>query len=142
MRASALVFLLSLFAASASAQQAPHPCDVTAPANPMIVSTTVVIGFCHSGKDAKGNATTLTAFKIAVDGAVVLTWTGPLTPTSKAPNAAGFSYYEAPAVPVGRGTHTVTASAVDVDGESAMSTAFQFGTKGPGPSLVLGVRVR
>ncbi len=143
MKTIAIAFLFSLFAASVSAQTTPHPCDAMAPANPVLVKDAVIVGFCHNGKDLAGKVVPLTAFKVTIDGAVALTWTGPtLTATSPTANSAGYLYYEAPAISVSRGTHAVAVSAVNADGESALSLAYAFSTKGPGPSLIIGVRVR
>ncbi len=143
MKRLAIAFLLSLFAASASAQTTPHPCDVTAPPNPVIVKDAVIVGLCWPPKDAAGVIVPLRSFVVSIDGGVVLTWTGPsLTPTSQTTSAQGYMYYETQPVAVSRGQHTVAATATTADGTSAMSATFPFSTKGPGPSLVIGVRVR
>lgn len=134
--------LLILLPVLASAQT-PHPCDATVQASPVIAKPSVIVGFCYLPKDVNGTALVPTAFKLLIDNVLALTWTGPsLTPTSATASATGYWYYEATPIPVGRGSHTVQASAVSTDGESVMSTSFQFSTKGAAPQAVVGVRVR
>lgn len=139
------VSLFLLLAASASAQTAVHECDKPVPPNVTVVGRSITVGFCANGKDDKGGNTTLTAFKIYIDGAVALTWdskVGPLTPTSPTANSQGYLYYEAPAIPIGRGAHAVTVSATNVDSEGKQTTALPLTLQFPPPSLVIGVRVR
>lgn len=141
MKLKLATLILALAPSAAYAQV--HPCDAPIPTNPVIVKPSVIVGFCHGQKDTNGNPAVLTAFKLTIDGAVALTWTGPsLTPTSPAANNLGLWYYEAPAVPVGRGNHSVQVSAVSADGESALTTAYTFSTKGSLPQVVVGVRAR
>lgn len=142
MRTVLCACLLILLPALASAQT-PHPCDATVQASPVIAKPSVIVGFCHPQQDMNGTTDVLTSIEVQIDGAVVLTWTGPsLTPTSTTASSKGLWYFETPAITVGRGSHSVQASAVSVDGKSTLSTSFQFSTKGAAPQAVVGVRVR
>lgn len=142
MKRSIFALLALLLASVASAQT--HPCDLPPTPNPTTKNSTVTVGFCHDQKDANGATDAITAFKIYLDGNVVLTWTSPtgLTPKTPTPNAAGFYYYEAPAIAVTKGNRGVSVAAVDADGESALSATFPFQVKGPGPRQVSGTRVQ
>jgi len=136
----AAVCLFLLVATSVSAQT-PHPCDVTPAPNPVVVGRTFTVGFCHNGKDLNGDPTTVTAFKIYLDGAVVLTWSNP-TPSSPTPNSKGYVLYLAPQIPIGRGAHTFAVTGVNVDGEGPSINPIGITTKVPPPSLVIGAFVR
>ncbi len=135
------VLSLLLLSATGRAQTATHPCDVVVPANPIVTKANLSVGFCATGLDLAGNATTVTAIKVVLDGVVVLT--GPLPSPIGSPSATGFSYYETlPVIFVARGAHSVAVSLIDRDGESAPSATFPFSATGPGPQPAVSVRVR
>lgn len=115
-----------------------HPCDLTITPNPQLTSP-VRAGFCHDGRDAEGNSTTITAFRVRFNGAVV--FDGPLAAIG-APNAAGLSFFETAPIGVSRGNISVTVSAVSADGEGAQSSPFVFGVVGAVPSTPTRPRVR
>jgi hypothetical protein len=128
MRVVGVTIVLCAYAVLARAQT--HPCDVVPPNNPNLTSP-VKGGFCHNGLDAASNPTTVTAFRLYIDGQLV--FSGPLTPVG-APTADGRFYFETPPVNVTKGSHAVTFTAVSADGESAPSPSYPFVLAGAPPA--------
>lgn len=119
---------ITMGASSASAQT--HPCDQVVANNPTIVVTgPVSVGFCFNGKDALGNPTTVTSFRVQVDAADV--FTGLLQPVG-APSSTGVSYYETPkTLTINRGSHTALVFVSNADGEGPASSPFAFNIRVP-----------
>lgn len=141
MRRMLLAFGLLLALVSPAFAQT-HPCDTVPPPNPTVTQNTVIVGFCHDLKDAKGNVEPLSAytFQPALDGQRQGLYVA-LTPQGT-PNTAGKYYFEFPTpVVVSRGSHNVSVWSKDLDGEVA-SAPYPFVVSGPGPTAATGARVR
>lgn len=131
------VVLLLGFCSSSYAQ---HPCDTGEPPAPTTARTPVKFGWCHDQLDVDGFPVGSLSFTIYIDGVPFLTLSGlqPLT----GPNAEGLYYYElATAVDVPRGTHQMTVSAINLDGESQPSTVLAATITGKGPKNPKGLRI-
>lgn len=123
------LLMCSLVATAVFAQG--HPCDNAVANNPTIVVTgPVSVGFCHSGKDALNNPTTITSFRLQLDGADL--FTGPLTAIGAPSTVSGQSYYETPkTLVISRGAHSAVVYASNADGEGPASIPFGFTIKVP-----------
>lgn len=104
---------------SVSVRAQAHPCDVQPPAAIATVSSPVTIGFCHTGKDTNGTATTITQFTVRIG--TVATLAQALSPLSAA-NAAGARYYQFSPLAAPHGTYTVTITATNATGVSSGGT--------------------
>jgi hypothetical protein len=132
-----LLVLVVLVLGSSDASAQTHPCDdLSVPPPTVLVGSPAGVAFCIIPADAQGNPTTLTSFRVTLDGIEV--FKGPLTPIG-AVSSTGFNYYETPKnLALAKGSHTIVVYPSSADGEGLGSLPFVFQVKGvpPGQAVI------
>lgn len=123
-----LHLVLSVLALTGSLPILQSPCDAAPLVNPTIsVTGPIYVGICQPTVDADGNPTTVTSFRVTIDGGTV--FNGPLPMLVNA-NAAGYAYYETPkSITVSRGSHVAVVYSSNADGENTGSDPYPFTIK-------------
>ncbi len=121
--------LSTAFAVSA-AQVTTHPCDGVPPTTGTVVEGSRLLIWCWDGKDANGNATTITQW-VVYFGATRQVLTNILAGSTV--NSQGLRDYRT-SVPLTRGTYAIQYAAVNATGESQKSGVFTL-TVTPAPAV-------